>query len=297
MVGTGAIGGYYGAKLAAFGRDVHFLVRSHFDQILKRGIRIRSRSGDVHVPKVHGYRSTAEMGVCDLVLIALKTTANECLPQILPPLIGDDTMLLTLQNGLGNEEFLARHFGGERVIGGLCFVSLNRTEPGMIEHYGSGRVILAEFAGYPRSRTHDIAWEFKRSGVVCTVRENLALERWRKLVWNIPFNGLSVAAGGRNTAAILADPALRAEALALMDEVIAAANRCGHPLPTSTALTQMKHTETLGPYKPSSLLDFEAGRPLELEAIWGEPLRRARAAGASMPRLEQLYKTLSHLSA
>ena len=163
----------------------------------------------------------------------------------------------------------------------------------MIESFDQGRLVVGEFGGYPQPRTHDISWEFKRSGVVCTVAENLATERWRKLVWNIPFNGLAVTRGGMHTAAILADDKIRLEALALMDEVIAGANACGIPLPTAVALEQMKRTETLGPYKPSTLIDWEAGRPLEVEAIWGEPLRRAVAAGASMPRLTDLYESLS----
>jgi 2-dehydropantoate 2-reductase len=230
-------------------------------------------------------------------LIALKTTANSNLPSLIPPLLHDRTMLLTLQNGLGSEELLAENFGAERVIGGLCFVCLNRVAPGMIEHYDVGRLVSGEYSGYPLARTHDVAWEFKRCGVVCSVAENIGRERWRKLVWNIPFNGLSVVAGGLDTAAILADDSLRARTLALMDEVIGAANKCGYALPTAVALEQIKRTETLGAYKPSTLIDYEARRPLEIEAIWGEPLRRARTAGLAMPELEQLYHELRELDA
>jgi 2-dehydropantoate 2-reductase len=200
--------------------------------------------------------------------------------------------LLTLQNGFGNEEFLAENFGAERVLGGLCFVCLIRTSPGVIELYDQGHVALGEYNRSPERRTHDIASEFKRCGVLCDVVENLALERWRKLVWNIPFNGLSIAAGGLDTAAILSDEHLRSECLALMDEVIMAANKCGFSLPAAAALEQVKRTELMGAYKPSTLIDFEAGRPLEIEAIWGEPLRRARGAGAATPRLEELYEKL-----
>jgi 2-dehydropantoate 2-reductase len=138
--------------------------------------------------------------------------------------------------------------------------------------------------------------EFRRCGVVCGVVENLALERWRKLVWNIPFNGLSVAAGGIDTEAILSDDYLRSECLALMDEVIVAANKCGLPLPATEALEQVKRTESMGAYKPSTLVDFQAGRPLEIEAIWGEPLRRAAAAGASTPRMHELYEKLKSMA-
>lgn len=297
VVGAGAIGGYYGGKLAYFGRDVHFLMRGDLREVRRFGLRLRGKTENVRLAKVNCYRSTGEIGPCDLVFIALKTTSNQDLLQLIPPLLKDDTMLLTLQNGLGNEEFLAEHFGAERVLGGLCFICLHRASPGVIEQFDSGgRLVLGEYDRYPAARTHDVAWEFKRSGVVCTVAENLALERWRKLVWNIPFNGLAITSGGIDTGAILARDELRAAALALMDEVIAAANRCGHALPTSVALQQMKRTETMGAYKPSTLIDFEMGKPLEIEAIWGEPLRRAIAAGAEMPHLETLYRQLKALN-
>jgi 2-dehydropantoate 2-reductase len=292
VVGAGAIGSYYGAKLAHHGCDVHFLMRGDVTEIRRFGIRIRGRGEDLHVAKVHHYASTDEIGPCDLVLVAIKATANGDLLRLIPPLLHEKTMLLTLQNGFGNEEFLAEHFGAERVLGGLCFVCLIRTSPGVIEHYDLGHIALGEYNRRPEPRTHDVASAFKRCGVVCDVVENLALERWRKLVWNIPFNGLSIAAGGLDTAAILSDDDLRRECLALMDEVIMTANKCGFPLPAATALEQVKRTELMGAYKPSTLIDFEAGRPLEIEAIWGEPLRRARSAGAATPRLEELYEKL-----
>lgn len=296
VVGAGGIGSYYGAKLGYFGRDVHFLMRGDLREVRRLGIRIRGKSENIRLAKVNCYNSTQEIGPCDLVLIAVKTTSNADLIELIPPLLHEKTMLLTLQNGLGNEEFLAEHFGAERVLGALCFVCLNRVSPGVIEHYDHGRVVLGEYNRYPAARTHDVSWEFKRSGVVCTVAENLALERWRKLVWNIPFNGLAVTAGGLDTQAILADESLRARTLALMDEVIAAANQCGYALPTAAALEQMKRTPALGAYKPSTLIDFEAGRPLEVEAIWGEPLRRALAADARMPELHRLYEELQEVN-
>ena len=295
VVGSGAIGSYYGAKLANFGRDVHFLMRGDLKEVRKRGLRVRSKQENLHVAKVNCYNSTAEIGVCDLVLIAVKSTSNHDLLDLIPPLLDRDTMLLTLQNGLGNEEFLAEHFGAERVLGGLCFICLNRVSRTLIERYDFGNIAIGEFNRHPLPRTHDVAWEFKRCGVVSTVVDDLARERWRKLVWNIPFNGLSVAAGGIDTAAILADLSLRLTTLALMDEVILAANKCGQALPTAAALEQMKRTEKMGAYKPSTLIDFQGGRPLEIEAIWGEPLRRAGAAGAETPRLETLYGVLKML--
>ncbi|MDQ2867589.1 MAG: 2-dehydropantoate 2-reductase [Verrucomicrobiota bacterium] len=296
VVGAGAIGSYYGAKLAYFGRDVHFLIRSGLAEVRKFGISVRSPKENFRVAKVPAYLSTTEIGPVDLVLIALKATANDALDELLPPLLHEKTALLTLQNGLGNEQFLADRFGAGRVMGGLCFICLNRVAPGKIEQIDRGHLRLGEFDGFPKPRTHDVAWEFKRCGVVCSVAENLQLERWRKLVWNIPFNGLTITEGGVTTEDIVHDARRRLLALEIMDEVIASANALGVRLPTTVALDQMKRTETMGPYQPSTLRDFEMGRPLELEAIWGEPLRRALAAGVNVPRLAELYAQLQTLN-
>lgn len=297
VVGTGAIGSFYGGKLALGEHDVHFLVRTGFDEIKRSGIRIRGKKENFHIRRPQVYQSPADIGRCDLVLIALKATNNDALPELIPPLLKRDTILLTLQNGLGNDEFLAQHFGPEQVIGGLCFICLNRFSSTLVEHLDYGDLALGEVAGAPRDRTKYLARQFINCGVKCGVVDDLMAERWRKLVWNIPFNGLTIAAGGITTEDILRDECLRSEALALMDEIVEAAKICGYILPADVALAQMKRTETMGAYKPSTLLDFEAGRALELEAIWGEPLRRAQSLGARMPRLEQLYRRLKALDA
>lgn len=295
VVGSGAIGSYYGGKLAAAGLDVHFLVRGDLSEIRQKGLHIIGEGENVHLTEVKCSNSTEKIGPCDLVLIAVKTISNPALQKLLFPLLHDGTLLLTLQNGLGNEELLARHFGAERVLGGLCFICLTRTSRIRIERADHGHISIGEFNRAPLPRTHDIAALFQAGGVHCSVVQNLGLERWRKLVWNIPFNGLSILAGEIDTAAILRDEHLSATTLAVMEEVIDAARRCGYPLETSTAAEQMKRTETMGPYRPSTLLDFQADRPLEIEAIWGEPLRRAQAAGAQTPRLQMLYSLLQSL--
>ncbi len=295
VVGSGAIGLYYGGRLAAAGRNVHFFMRGDLREVRRDGLRILGKDEDVHVKKVNCYGSPNEIGVCDLVLIAVKTTANAVLVDLIPPLLHEHTMLLTLQNGLGNEEILGAHFGAERVLGALCFICLSRTSRTTVERYDYGHITIGEFGRASQARTHAIASEFKRSGIKCEVVENLALERWRKLVWNIPFNGLSILAGGIDTAAIIGDESLRRVTLGLMEEVIDAANKCGYSLERAAASEQITRTKTMGAYKPSTLLDFEERKPLEIEAIWGEPLRRAAAAGAATPRLETLYSLLKIL--
>jgi 2-dehydropantoate 2-reductase len=295
VVGSGAIGSYYGAKLAYSGGNVHFLMRGDLSEVRSAGLYVRGKGENFRLAKVNCYNSTEEIGASDLVLIAVKVTSNSDLIDLIPPLLHKDTMLPALQNGLGNEEFLAEHFGAERVLGAICFICLTRISRTEIDRYDYGHIVIGEYGRAPQPRTHEVAAEFQRCGVQCRVVENLALERWRKLVWNIPFNGLSILAGGIDTAAILHDEDLRRATLGLMNEVIEAANRCGYPLEPSAPHEQMKRTETMGAYKPSTLLDWEAGRPLEIGAIWDEPLRRASTVGANMPRLEIVYALLRAL--
>src|SRR5262249_23949995 len=133
------------------------------------------------------------IGSCDLVIIALKSTANDQIPGLIPPLVGSSTAELTLQNGLGNEECLARFLPVSQIMGGLCFVGLYRVEPGIIRHLARGTIILGEFQRWPEPRTHVIADMFRNAGVPCNVTDDLARTHWEKLVWNVPFNGLGLA--------------------------------------------------------------------------------------------------------
>jgi len=295
IIGSGAVGTYYGAKLAHAGSDVHFLMRGDLTEVRRNGIFVRGEGENFRVPTVNCYNSINEIGPCDLVMIAVKSTSNSDLVGLLPPLFHKQTIILTLQNGLGNEEFLAECFGAERVLGGLCFIAVERHSKTEVERYDYGLIILGEYGRPAAQRTHQVAAEFSRAGVKCSVTDNLALERWRKLIWNIPFNGLSIVAGGIDTAAIVGDENLRQLTLDLMNEVIVAANKCGHELPSDSWREHMRRTDSMSGYKPSTLSDWEAGRPLEIEAIWGEPLRRGIAAGATMPRTEMVYSLLNML--
>lgn len=292
IVGSGAVGCYYGGRLAQRGLDVHFLLRSDYEAVKAGGLRVKSCDGDFDLPQVNCHRDTVEIGPCDLVIVAMKTTANEALPGLIPPLLGPDTMILTLQNGLGSDDFLAECFGTERVLGGLCFVCINRVAPGVIEHFAQGHISLGEHSGPPQPRTRALAEMMKAAGISCGVEENLLTARWKKLVWNVPFNGLSIAAGNKDTAAILADPALEQRVRELMREIIETAGKLGHEIPLSLIDSMVERTRSMAGYKPSSLVDFLAGREVELDTIWGEPLHRARIAGIKMPRLEELYEEL-----
>jgi len=321
VVGCGAVGSFYGAKLARAGDDVHFLLRSDYDAVQRQGVLIRSPEGDFQVrPACAQYPGA--IGPCDLVIIGLKTTANDQFAKLLPPLVGPGTAVLTLQNGLGNEDQLARLFPAEQIMGGLCFVCLNRVAPGVIHHIGYGQVVLGELRRAPATRTHDLAARFCNAGVPCTVSENLARAHWEKLVWNIPFNGLGVAGAGGfdaferlysnlpnsplsprlapllpclTTDKLLADARWAQLVRELMLEVIAGARALGFDVPDAFADERIERTRTMGAYRASTLIDFERGQPLELQSLFLEPLRQATQAGVPMPRLAALCVVLKDL--
>ncbi|MFZ0827041.1 MAG: 2-dehydropantoate 2-reductase [Verrucomicrobiia bacterium] len=311
VVGCGAVGSYYGARLCQSGLDVHFLLRSDYDVVRQNGVTVRSVEGDFHVQPGCA-RTPDEIGICDLILIGLKTTANDQFPKLLPPLVGPHTAVVTLQNGLGNEEQLARLVPAEQILGGLCFVCLNRLEPGVIHHLAHGKVVLGEFQRSPQPRTHELAALLRRAKVPCEVTDNLACTHWEKLVWNIPFNGLGVAgvAGYEalvsqpstlnpqqvlTTDKLLGDPRWENLVRELMLEVIATANALGLNVPASQADKQIERTRIMAAYKASTLLDFERHQPLELEGMFLEPLRLAQRAGVPVPRLVALCTVLQQL--
>jgi 2-dehydropantoate 2-reductase len=313
VVGCGALGSYYGACLARSGQDMHFLLRSDYETVRRHGVRVLTgtESFTVH-PKAA--LDPAEIGVCDVVWIGLKTTANREFARLLPPLVGPTTAVVTWQNGLGNEEALASLFGPERIYGGLCFVCLNRLEPGVIHHLAHGRIVLGAFQGADPGRLEALGGYLRAAGIPCDLSPNLKRAHWEKLVWNIPFNGLGVAAVAgrealrsgavmegqawescRTTDQLLGDPFWREWVVALMDETLAAARAQGLALADSVARDQLVRTEEMGAYKASTLIDFERGQPLELESLFEEPCRRALAAGLAVPRLQSLVKVLRDL--
>ncbi len=314
IVGCGALGSFYGAKLCRVGQEVHFLLRSDYETVRQRGVTVRGEEGEFTV-QPHCARTPEEIGKCDVVIIGLKTTANDQFARLLPPLVDPHTAVVTLQNGLGNEEQLARLFPAEQILGGLCFVCLNRIEPGTIRQIGHGKVILGEFQRAPLPRTHQLAALFNQAGVACAVTENLARTHWEKLVWNIPFNGLGVAGtagyealvhppaelggakpgGVLTTDQLLADPRWEKFVRDLMLEVIATANALGLTIPETAVVKQIERTRTLGAYKASTLIDYERGQPLELQSLFLEPLLTARRLKVSAPCLTSLCEVLCRL--
>ena len=292
VVGAGAVGGWYGGRLAERGQEVHLVTRSDAATIARDGLTLRDRQGDRKVKVASAQPTTDGLGPCDFAIVAAKATANPTLPAQLRPLLGPQSILVTLQNGMGNVEAFADLLPSDRLVAGLCFVCLNRLGPGLIENTLVGNVRMAAAQGPANDAVAASVALFADAGIDCRAEDSLEGVLWKKLCWNIPFNGLAIAAGGVTTDRIVGDPALRLRARRLMDEVSAAAAARGHGFEEKHIRWQLEMTDGMGPYRPSSLIDYLAGRDVEVDGIWGEPLRRGEAAGVAMPELSALLQEI-----
>ena len=301
ILGTGALGGYYGACLQRAGLDVHFLLHSDYDRVKEHGLVIESPNDNFNLSCVNAYNSASTMPECDVVVVALKTTQNHLLPQLLPPVVKDDGVVLVLQNGLGIESEVAQIVDSFRVMGGLCFLCSNKVGAGHIRHLDYKEIKLGEYnpnyqPGGISDRMRNIGADFEKAGIPIKLAEDLLLARWQKLVWNIPYNGLSVILDA-TTSALMADANTLALVKELMDEVVTGAKMCDRIIPDSFIDQMLDHTAKMKPYRTSMKIDYDEKRVLEVEAIFGNPLKMVQRAGTQLPRIATLYQQLKFLDA
>lgn len=303
VVGVGAVGGLYGGRIAAAGHSTTFVVRTAESAAAIRdgGLHVTSVDGDIDLPDVDVVDADHldDVPPADVVFVALKTTANAALATLLPPLVGPDTIVVLLQNGLGAEEQAADAVPGATILGGLCFVCSLQVGPGRIDHVDYGAVTLGEHrpdgtAAGITPAVEAVAADLAAAGVRVTPQPDLVLARWKKLVWNVPYNGLSVVLDA-GTDELMADPSTRALVHDLMREVQAGAASQGRTIDDTFVEQMLVDTDKMTPYRTSMKLDFDAGRPLELDAIYRTPLARARAAGVELPRIATLATQLGFL--
>jgi 2-dehydropantoate 2-reductase len=299
VIGSGAVGSYYGALLARAGHDVRFLMRRDLAAVRERGLDIRSHRGDFRLAHVVAFADPAEIGPCEWVICSLKATALNSAPSLVAPCVGPGTRLVALMNGLGVEEQFAGWFPGHDVFGAMAFVCINRGAPGVVHHLDYGRVSIGHH-GDDAAKLESLRELLAFGGIEVVVAPNLRYARWEKLCWNVPFNGLSVAAGGVGTKTIMGDPALRRTAEAAMREVVAAGNAdlaaagSAARLPEEQVVAAMfAQTETMGDYRTSMVIDYVTGQPIEVEAILGEPSRRAASLSVAVPTIDALYALAS----
>lgn len=302
IIGTGAIGGFYGLMLARAGYDVHFLLRSEFSAVSQNGLRVDSQvHGALRLESVQAYASAADMPACDWLLVGAKTTGNDGVAPAIIQAAAPNAKVLLLQNGLGVEDDLRAVLPESlHLLGGLCFICVHRTGPGQIAHQAFGAVNLGyhsgpAVAGATRLNIVEAgAALFHAAGIESVAMDNLDKARWQKLVWNVPYNGLSVLLNA-STTPLMADPDSRELIQGLMAEVVQGAEACGHALPAGYAEQLFKVTGHMPDYRPSMHHDFVEKRPLELEAIYAKPLAAALAAGCDMPKIRALYHALAFI--
>lgn len=306
VVGAGAVGGFYGARLAAAGHRVHFLFRGDFADAKRRGLTVESPLGDVRLgpEKLLAYLDPRDLPPCDVVLVATKALVPNPAGELLAAMLGPETehtTVVTLQNGLGIEEELAPVVGNRPLLGGLCFLCSNKVGPAHVRHLDYGGISLGQHGPGAGAQgvtpaMEQVAEDLRGAGITISLEDDLVAARWRKLVWNVPFNSLSVLLDALPQE-LLGTPATEALVAAIMAEVQAGAASEGRLLDEASLQSSIERTRRMAPYRTSMKLDFDHGRPMEVEAIVGNPMRTAAAHGVDLPIVATLYRQLCFLDA
>ena len=295
IIGTGAIGGFYGGRLAHAGKEVHFLLHTDYDYVRDNGLQVDSCDGSFHLDHVNAYASTADMPKVDVVIVALKTTRNHLLSSLLPPLLHERSLVLLIQNGIGVEQDVQTMFPGVSLAAGLAFICSAKAGPGRVSHQCYGSINIGNFSCQDNGLVEDLAEDFREAGIQTGLME-YHQARWKKAVWNMPFNGMTVALHTQ-TDQLLAHPATERLIYEQMMEVIGAAHAMGVTGIDAFFADQMiATTKAMVPYSPSMRLDYDFHRPMELEYLYHRPIRMAAEAGFSMPKLSMLADELEFLA-
>ena len=291
IIGTGAIGGFYGGKLAHGGKDVHFLFHRDYDYVCEHGLQVDSCDGSFHINKVNAYQRTEDMPKCDVVLVGLKTINNHLLPKLLAPLLHAKTVVVLIQNGIGVEADVQEMFPETALVAGLAFICSAKTEPGRVNHQCYGSINLGNYSCKDEALFEAILQDFTDAGIqAASVPYEEA--RWKKAVWNMPFNGMTVALDTQ-TDLLLKNPSTRQLIRDQMMEVVGAAQHLGVTgLDEAFVDKMIETTDAMTPYSPSMKLDYDFHRPMEIHYIYSRPIEIARKAGFAMPKLEMLEAEL-----
>lgn len=291
VIGTGAVGGYYGGRLANAGHDVHFLLHSDYDYIKQNGLQVDSCNGSFHLDRPNIYRSTADMPKADVVIVALKTTRNQLLKELLPPLLHSETLVLLIQNGIGPEPELQQWFPNLYIAAGLAFICSAKTEPGRVNHQCYGNINIGNYSCKNTEIIDCLMSDFMQSGINAALVEYHEA-RWKKAVWNMPFNGMTVVMNAQ-TDKLLAQPDTLNLIRRQMLEVIGAAQALGVKNIDATFADKMiENTIKMVPYSPSMKLDYEYHRPMEIDFLYTNAIKAAHSVGYTMPCLEMLEAQL-----
>ncbi len=296
IIGAGGIGGYYGGRLANAGHEVHFLLHSDYQHVVENGLRVDSVSGNFHLEKVNAHASTQTMPKADVILVGLKTTNNHLIKDLVAPILKENTIILLIQNGLGIEEKLHNDLPQAQIAGGLAFICSEKIAPGHISHMDYGKLIIGSYNVQNAEELQQVCTDLQNTGVEVELSADLNTSRWQKLIWNVPFNGLTVALN-TSTDTLITNPASRQLVYDMMLEVIRAGRACGAKLKDEQADGMIQLTERMKPYAPSMKVDYDHKRPLEINAIYTQTIAQAAKNGFAMSKVEMLEKQLHFLEA
>lgn len=291
IIGTGAVGGYYGGRLANAGHDVHFLLHSDYEYVRENGFHVESCNGSFHLPSPNVYRSVHDMPQADVVIVALKTTRNALLAELLPPLLHPQTLVLLIQNGIGLEPDVQKMFPSLWLAAGLAFICSAKTGPGQVSHQCYGHINIGNYSCPDAHIMEQLIADFNASGIKAAEVEYHEA-RWKKAVWNMPFNGMTVVMDAQ-TDKLLQNPSTMALIRRQMLEVIGAARALGvQNIDESFADRMIQNTLDMVPYSPSMKLDHDFHRPMEIDYLYSRAIAEAHKAGFAMPCLEMLEAQL-----
>ena len=296
IIGTGGIGGYYGARLAHGGHDVHFLLNTEYEYVRDNGLIVDSYLGNFSLENPLVYNDINDMPKCDMICICVKATKNAEIFPMIAPIIKADSNIILLQNGIGYEEELLRLYPDTHIFGGMCFISSFREGQGYIKHTAYGKITIASLNEEDTERLEEVKNLFEIVGIEVETTTDLALGRWKKLVWNMPYNGLTVIADC-STDKLAASKPMRKLAKAIMEEVMGAAEACGVEITPSFIEAMIESTDNIGAYNPSMRLDFLAKRPMEIDTIYGNPIKLAESSGYDMKYCKMIKWQLENIQA
>ena len=295
-VGAGAVGAYFTGRLAQAGAEVSVVVRSDYEAVRANGFEILSAAGDFHFQPHGVYRSAEEYpGKADYVFLTSKFFPETDEASMLRGAMGNPgTALVLIQNGIGIEDKLAAAFPDHEILSSIAYIGATRLKPGTVQQKGASELKFGRFGGGESAAGRRLEALFSETiGVQAAFVENIAWFRWSKLLWNLPYNPVSVLGGGVDTSRMTDRGPLEALTRALMEEVRLVAAAEGVDLPESLVERNVEFTRNFPPYKTSMLVDFEAGRRMEVEAILGNVCRLAEKHRLKVPCMQTCYALLS----
>lgn len=293
LVGTGAVGGFYGGKLSQGGAHVSTLCRSDYETVKKSGIKIKSIHGDFNFYPETVINNISEYeGYPDYLIIATKVLPEINVVEIIKKKVGPDTSIVLIQNGIEIENPIAEAFPNNEIISGLAFICVSRTNHGEIDHQDYGRLVIGKHPEGNSKKVKTLCEIFLKSGINCSIDDDIITARWKKLIWNAPFNPISVIGGRIDTKKILDSKPAAKMVENIMNEVVDLASCAGHQIPREFIQKNLEDTYNMTPYKTSMLLDYENNRQMEVEAILGNTTRLAQKHGINIPYTESLYALL-----